>query len=175
MVISGEAKDLETAIERYQDSPIGVRSKVRMLTVSAPFHSRLMATIEPGFRSLLFDASSEWDASKSDAVVSNTSGTMHDGTRDGLIDRLTRQISGTVQWVDNMTTLCALPANRVIEVGPGRPLRGFFRGMATHLNDRPIDSITNLVSAQRALSSKDDQEDVVTLPSVAPTTAQLST
>ena len=85
VVVSGEAKDVETAIERYQDSPVGVRSKVRMLAVSAPFHSRLMATIEPGFRSLLFDASTNWDASASASVVSNT-GNMHDGTKE-LIDQ----------------------------------------------------------------------------------------
>jgi len=158
VVISGEANDVQTAVERYQDSPVGVRSKVRMLTVSAPFHSRLMANIEPGFRSLLFDASRSWTASHSQQVVSNTTGNMHDGSLDGLIDRLTQQISGTVRWVDNMVTLCELDADRVIEIGPGRPLRGFFRGMSQQLADRPVDSITNLVSAERALAIAADQE-----------------
>ena len=177
VVISGSASDVQTAVERYQDSPIGVRSKVRMLTVSAPFHSRLMAGIEPGFRSLLFDASRNWNAENSTCVVSNTSGTMHDGCLEGLVDRLTKQISGTVRWVDNMITLCDLPGDRVIEIGPGRPLRGFFRGMSEQLQDRPLEAITNLTSAQRALATATAQtEDVIdSLPSVAPRVAQPST
>ncbi len=164
VVISGEASDVQTAIERYQDSPVGMRSKVRMLTVSAPFHSRLMAGIEPGFRSLLFDATSTWNAAQSTVVVSNTTGQMHDGTSEGLVERLTQQVSGTVRWVDNMTTLCTLDADRVIEIGPGRPLRGFFRGMDDQLQGRPLDAITNLVSAERALALPVDQE-----PQEAPT------
>jgi [acyl-carrier-protein] S-malonyltransferase/trans-AT polyketide synthase/acyltransferase/oxidoreductase domain-containing protein len=173
VVISGEVNDVQTAIERYQDSPVGMRSKVRMLTVSAPFHSQLMSGIEPGFRSLLFDASSSWDAPKSRVVVSNTTGEMHDGTIEGLVERLTKQISGTVRWVDNMITLCALDADRVIEIGPGRPLRGFFRGMSDHLQDRPLDSITNLVSAQRALPIPEDRGSQP-IPAASPPTAPIS-
>jgi len=141
-----------------------------------PFHSRLMKTIEPGFRSLLFDASRRWNAENSACVVSNTSGNLHDGSLDGLVDRLTKQISGTVRWVDNMITLCSLPADQVIEIGPGRPLRGFFRGVSEHLQDRPLDAITNLTSAQRTLAVPSTLQDVVeTLPPVAPTIAQPST
>lgn len=175
IVISGEAGDIQTAVERYQDSPIGVRSKVRMLSVSAPFHSRLMQPIEPGFRSLLFDASRSWNAGASIKVVSNTTGEMHDGTLDNLVEQLTKQISGTVRWVDNMTTLCGLPADRVIEIGPGRPLRGFFRGMREQMQDRPLEAITNLTSAQRALVTPTDQDDVVSHAGVAPAIAQPST
>ena len=169
VVISGTADDVQTAIERYQDSPVGVRSKVRMLTVSAPFHSRLMGNIEPGFRSLLFDSSRSWTASPSQRVASNTSGQLHEGDMEGLIDRLTRQISGTVRWVDNMVTLCSLDAKRIIEIGPGRPLRGFFRGMSEHVGDRPVDSITNLVSAERALAKAEAQEEAATFSEPLPT------
>jgi len=42
-------------------------------------------------------------------------------------------------------------AERVIEVGPGRPLRGFFRGMEM-LGDTPLDAVTNLTSAHHAFS-----------------------
>jgi [acyl-carrier-protein] S-malonyltransferase len=178
VVISGEANDVQTAVERYQDSPVGMRSKIRMLTVSAPFHSRLMATIEPGFRSLLFDATSNWNANKSQVVVSNITGRMHDGTIEGLVERLTKQISGTVRWVDNMVTLCGLDADRVIEIGPGRPLRGFFRGMGEHLQERPLDAITNLVSAQRALATDAEQASQPSpsaSPPAAPTSVQPST
>lgn len=153
VVISGEATAVEMATERYRDRPEGMSAKVRMLSVSAPFHSRMMAPIEPGFASLLFDASQEWSVEPSRCVTSNTSGRFHDGTREGLVDRLTRQISGTVRWVDNMVALCSLGPDRIIEVGPGRPLRGFFRGLGDGLGNATLDAITNLSSARRALAT----------------------
>ena len=156
VVISGEAGAVQTATERYQDLTEGMRAKIRMLTVSAPFHSRMMAEIEPGFRSLLYDAATHWNASNSRIVASNTTGAMHDGDLEGLIDRLTRQISGTVRWVDNMQTLCALAPSRIIEIGPGRPLRGFFRGMGDALGEASLDAITNLSSARRTLQVEDE-------------------
>ena len=41
--------------------------------------TRMMAEIEPGFRSLLYDAATHWNASNSRIVASNTTGAMHDG------------------------------------------------------------------------------------------------
>ena len=153
VVISGEAGAVQTATERYQDQTEGMRAKIRMLNVSAPFHSRMMAEIEPGFRSLLYDAATHWNAGNSRIVASNTTGEMHDGDLEGLIDKLTRQISSTVRWVDNMRTLCATKPDRIIEIGPGRPLRGFFRGLGDDLGAASLDAITNLSSARRTLQT----------------------
>jgi [acyl-carrier-protein] S-malonyltransferase len=150
VVISGQAADVDTAVSRYQASPAGARARIRMLTVSAPFHSRLMAPIERGFRTLLSEVSTGWDVAKSAQVASNTTGGLHDGTQTRLLDNLTRQISGTVRWVDNMHTLLSAAPDRVVEIGPGRPLRGFFRGLGDALGDRPLDAVTNLASAQHA-------------------------
>ena len=154
VVISGEAGDVQTAVERFQDTEIGMRAKVRMLAVSAPFHSSLMKPIEAGFRSVLFDATTCWTPERSTTVASNTTGAMHTGTRDGLIEQLTRQISGTVRWVDNMNALIAMAPERILEIGPGRPLRGFFRGVHGTIGEIQLESITNLVSARRALGVK---------------------
>ena len=148
VVISGATADVQLAVDRYRSTPAGSSAKVRMLPVSAPFHSRLMAPIEADFRALL--AELDWSAPASAAVVSNTSGTMHDGSLGGLLDRLTAQISGTVRWVDCMQTLLQ-QADRVIEVGPGRPLRGFFRSLE-ELSQTPLHAVTNLPSARHALS-----------------------
>ena len=168
VVVSGLDSDVQTAVERYQDTPEGAHAKIRMLTVSAPFHSRLMQPIEPGFRSLLFDSAVNWTPEKSRTVVSNTTGKMHDGTANGLIDRLTCQISQTVRWVDNMNTLCALRPERIIEIGPGRPLRGFFRGMKDNLGDASLSAITNLSSARRALEEVEPSRPQALPPRAAP-------
>ncbi len=147
VVISGAASDVDEAVVRFRSTPTGGAAKIRMLQVSAPFHSQLMAPIEPGFREVLSKAG--WDAAASTQVVSNTTGAMHDGSLQGLLDRLTAQISGTVRWVDCMHTLLK-GAGRIIEVGPGRPLRGFFRGLAA-TGETPLHAITNLASARHAL------------------------
>jgi [acyl-carrier-protein] S-malonyltransferase/trans-AT polyketide synthase/acyltransferase/oxidoreductase domain-containing protein len=148
VVISGATADVQLAVDRYRSTPAGRSAKVRMLQVSAPFHSRLMAPIEADFRALL--AGLSWSAPASAMVVSNTSGTMHDGSLQGLLERLTGQISGTVRWVDCMLTLLQ-QADRIIEVGPGRPLRGFFRSLE-ELGQTPLHAVTNLPSARHALS-----------------------
>jgi len=155
VVISGETKDIQTAVARYTDRPESTDAQFRPLTVSAPFHSRLMATIEPGFRALLSESAPSWTAELSHSVVSNTTGNWHTGSPDALIDALTLQISNTVRWVDNMTVLLNRQPNHIIEIGPRRTLRGFFRAM-TNTGDNPLgntelESITNLSSAQRVL------------------------
>ena len=145
VVISGSKKHMETAIERIQASPAGARCRAKLLNVSAPFHSRLMASIEPPFRIALESSLPKWTPEASRTVLSNTTGDFHDGNAEGLVDRLTRQISGTVCWVQNMHSVVDIEPDLIVEVGPGRPLRGFFRGI-----DQTVVSITNLVSAQRA-------------------------
>jgi malonyl CoA-acyl carrier protein transacylase len=149
VVISGAAADINTALERYQRTEAGRQARTRALAVSAPFHSRLMAPIEADFHARLKEIA--WNGPPSARVTSNATGQMHDGSVSGLTERLTAQISGTVRWVDNMHTLLAASPARIIEIGPGRPLRGFFRTMGSALGDRPLDAITNLVSARRAL------------------------
>ena len=147
-MISGDAGDIDVAIERLLSTPAAEGARARKLNVSAPFHSRLMATIEPSFRDALEASAEHWTPDESARVLSNTSGEIHDGSRDGLIERLCRQISGEVRWTQNMNVIVNHEPSRIIEVGPGRPLRGFFRGIGAS-----VTSITNVVSARRALLS----------------------
>lgn len=146
VVISGAAQDVREAIARVEASPALAGARAKLLDVSAPFHSRLMATIEPGFRDLLASSSATWDASAARAVVSNYTGGFHTGQTADLIDALTRQISGGVRWMDNMAALLAAGPGRVLEVGPNRPLRGFFRAVGAE-----VEAIFNLTTARRVL------------------------
>ena len=131
IVISGRTEDLRIAESR-------IDAKLTPLAVSAPFHSRMMRPIEDPFRDVL--RSAPWgDAG---AVLSNFTGTWHDSLEDSLV----RQISGRVRWVDNMR---ALEGMRVVEVGPSRPLRAFFRAMGV-----TIESVTNVTTAQRLVDQR---------------------
>jgi malonyl CoA-acyl carrier protein transacylase len=148
IVISGNAEDIDVALQRLLSTTAAEGARARKLNVSAPFHCRLMASIEPAFREALEASADRWASKESCRVLSNTSGALHDGSREGLVERLCRQISGEVRWTQNMKVIVNHEPRRIIEVGPGRPLRGFFRGIG-----ESVISITNLVSARRALLS----------------------
>jgi len=145
LVLSGPIADVQAAGECVTtDASCGV-DKVVELEVSAPFHSWMMASIEPAFAEVLEKASGAWDTSRAGCVTSNLTGGFHDSDAAGIRERLVGQLSGTVRWRDNMTTLAAEPAS-IFEVGPSRPLRGFFRSVGVD-----VVSVVDLRSAERAL------------------------
>lgn len=120
--------------------------RVVRLTVSAPFHSRQMKSIEEEFRSALLKASDGIDGAKAQRVLSNWTGTFHSGDTTELIDALTRQVSGTVRWRENMETIKqTIECGSVLEIGPDRPLRGFFKAAGVN-----ITSVVDVRTAQRA-------------------------
>jgi [acyl-carrier-protein] S-malonyltransferase/trans-AT polyketide synthase/acyltransferase/oxidoreductase domain-containing protein len=145
IVLSGLAEDVAVAESRLAD---GEGRRLVALDVSAPFHSPHMAGIEPAFAAVLEAASGGWDASRAPAVTSNLTGGFHDADPAALCGRLVRQISGTVRWRSNMAAL-ADGSIRIVEVGPGRPLRGFFKAVGV-----TIESITDVRSATRILAGE---------------------
>lgn len=145
IVLSGRRADIDVAEERLRGQLTTVR--LRRLTVSAPFHSRLMRPIEDGFRILLDGSAGTWSADKTGSVLSNYTGAVYPPNDvSAVVDGLARQISGTVRWVDNMRVISG-ECMRIVEVGPRRPLRGFFRTIGVS-----VDAITNLTMARRALT-----------------------
>ena len=144
VVLSGRAQDVCEAERRLGDA--GGALRLVALDVSAPFHSPLMAPIEPAFEAVL--AGAQLDVAGAASVTSNLTGGFHDADATLLRARLVRQISGTVRWQDNMRALTEGPTT-VIEIGPGRPLRAFFKaiGVAVH-------SIIDIRSAERVATAK---------------------
>ncbi|AKU95801.1 Malonyl CoA-acyl carrier protein transacylase [Labilithrix luteola] len=126
IVLSGKRADVERAASRIACSVPGV--ELVPLNVSAPFHSRMMRGIESAFRAELDAVAGELAFERAGAVTSNLTGGFHVADREAVLDALTRQISGTVDFIANMRVL-ASAADRICEVGPGRPLRGFFRAI----------------------------------------------
>ncbi|WCL50177.1 ACP S-malonyltransferase [Leptospira sp. GIMC2001] len=127
VVISGKTEFIETACkllsELYPDMNI-----VR-LTVSAPFHSSLIRSIEEDFRKYIIQFPFNFEnASK---VLSNYTGEFH--TQDSLIDNLVSQISGSVDWITNMHRLLELGVE-ILEVGPNRVLGKFFLSLGKEVN-----------------------------------------
>lgn len=138
IVLSGRAADVEKARELIEADG----RRCVPLNVSAPFHSRFMREVEEKFASAL--AGVVLRPENAARVASNYTGKFHSPDAAAIRENLLRQISGTVRWVDNMRELAAR-ADRIVEVGPGRPLSGFFReiGVSTL-------SIMNLRGAEKA-------------------------
>lgn len=143
VVLSGGAEAVKAGGARIAALLAGTPHEVIALNVSAPFHSRLMRGIETEFRAVLMDAAPRLHPERAGVVTSNLTGAFHQPALAPLVDALVRQISGPVDWIGNMAALMA-KASRIIEVGPHRPLRGFFKSAG-----RDIVSIINVKTAEK--------------------------
>jgi malonyl CoA-acyl carrier protein transacylase len=146
IVLSGSATDMDAACASVRAAASGIDLELVPLSVSAPFHSRRMRVIEPELRSVLEDASPRIDASRATHVTSNFNGGFHSGALPDLLDALTHQTSGLVDWMANMEAISGA-ADQIFEVGPGRPLRGFFRTIG-----REVTAILSVKAAEKALA-----------------------
>jgi len=144
VVISGEAKYMSEAETRLTDV-LAKDQPVRFvqLNVSAPFHSRFMSPIEESFAETLRQFEAGMAAEKATGVTSNYTGGFHADDKAEIIRNLVSQLSSTVKWMDNMCELSS-QAEKIYEVGPGRPLQAFFQTM-----DIECSSVTALSAAER--------------------------
>jgi [acyl-carrier-protein] S-malonyltransferase/trans-AT polyketide synthase/acyltransferase/oxidoreductase domain-containing protein len=144
VVISGEAVAMPEAEARLQEG-LAKNGPFRFiqLNVSAPFHSRFMSTIVEPFGDTLRTVGKKIDQESSITVTSNFRGGFHSGLYEDLIKNLVSQLNHSVLWVDNMKSL-ASRASTIYEIGPGRPLRDFFKTLNINCT-----SITTLSMAER--------------------------
>ncbi len=126
VVLSGERLDLEKAMTIIENSFDKEELRLIPLNVSAPFHSRFMQEVAEEFKTFLLQFKADINTSNLDKVQSNYLGTFYQKDSDMLIDSLTKQLSGRVRWRDNMSSLLE-KTEKIIEIGPQRPLKGFFK------------------------------------------------
>jgi [acyl-carrier-protein] S-malonyltransferase/trans-AT polyketide synthase/acyltransferase/oxidoreductase domain-containing protein len=144
IVISGRADAMPKAEARLQEALAKDRPfRFIPLNVSAPFHSRFMSTIVEPFEEILRAVGKGIVQDKSLTVTSNFRGIFHSGLYEDLIYNLVAQLNHSVLWVDNMKAL-ASHADMIYEVGPGRPLRDFFKTI-----NIACTSITTLAAAEK--------------------------
>lgn len=148
IVISGHASALPEAAVRITDV-IDEDAEMRFvpLNVSAPFHSRFMRPVEREFSDLLRALGDDVDAQKAIAVTSNYTGKFHTRYREDLLCYLTYQLGSKVRWWENMDAIAA-EADTIYEIGPGRPLRDFFKTIGVNCL-----SVTTLSAATRIFGS----------------------
>jgi len=125
VVLSGRKSDLDAAAVTIRTIEGFARARCLPLKVSGPFHSRWMKPAGDALRVLLEVDSETWRSDGATRVTCNVSGSMHTADTTAIVDLLARQVSAPVRWLDNMKAL-ADRADRVVELGPGKPLRAFF-------------------------------------------------
>ncbi len=148
VVISGELQAIDEAEKRLTQSFSADKIfRFIRLNVSAPFHSRLMKTIESRFADTLEKFGNGMSAQTASEVTSNYTGGFHPNDVSEVKKNLVNQISNTVNWRKNMQALTE-KAEGIYEVGPGRPLRDFFRTTGI-----TCQSVTGLNAAEKVFNA----------------------
>lgn len=147
VVVSGEAAALPEVEKKIAqvfqtDKPY----RFVQLNVSAPFHSRFMKKIEEPFLNTLKEAGGNLNPQNAFKVTSNFTGSFHKNDVASIRGNLVNQLSNTVNWRENMQCLAA-NSKEVFEIGPGRPLRDFFKTIGV-----TCQSITGLAAAEKVFA-----------------------
>ncbi|MEN6487307.1 MAG: ACP S-malonyltransferase, partial [Smithella sp.] len=144
IVISGQASALPEA-EKILSQALAGEKPFRFveLKVSAPFHSRFMKPIAEPFSQTFKEVGTGLTPGNAPKVTSNFTGGFHSDSASEIIDNMVNQLSNAVKWRENMQVLAAR-ATEIYEIGPGRPLREFFKTINV-----TCQSITGLAAAEK--------------------------
>jgi len=148
IVVSGERTAIDEAEKRLEQKfPEGKPFRYIRLNVSAPFHSRMMRTIEKRFTETLEELAGGMQPQNAFSVTSNFTGSFHKSDVSEIKSNLVNQLSNAVRWRQNMQVLTE-KVQEIYEVGPGRPLRDFFKTIGV-----TCQSITGLNAAEKVFKA----------------------
>jgi [acyl-carrier-protein] S-malonyltransferase len=145
-VISGALPAVEQTIVLLKSK--GVRRAV-MLPVSAPFHCSLM---QPAQEEVARVLAALQLADPRIPVAANVTGSLVT-TAAAASDALTRQVTGTVRWVDCVESLKSAGADLCIEVGPGKVLCGLLKQIDPALKALNVEDTASLEATLAELKS----------------------
>lgn len=144
VVLSGYSQEVKAAVTDIETTFLNHSLKIVYLNVNTPFHSRYMKKIEAPFKEYLLQFKNKFNTNNLTNVISNYIGEFYpDTTIELLVEYLTKQISGSIKWQQNMNALLKRTKN-ILEIGPTATLRGFFKPIGIN-----ISSITNINSLNK--------------------------
>jgi [acyl-carrier-protein] S-malonyltransferase len=127
IVITGLASTVEKACQMLTEAGC---KKVIPLDVSGAFHSSLMRSAADKFSQVLASAPLKVMDIK---VVANVNGKPQQ-TPQEVLENLPKQIYSSVQWVDSVKFMAADGVTDMVEIGPGRVLKGLIRKIDPAVN-----------------------------------------
>lgn len=144
VVIAGDSDAVDRACDLLKER--GAKRAIR-LNVSAPFHCALMM---PAQRRLEADLGQISYAPFQIPVVHNVDAEINeDETK--VADKLTRQVSSPVKWLESIQTLIACGVDIFVEVGPGKVLSGLVKQIDRGVRILNVENTESLRSTQETL------------------------
>lgn len=120
VVIAGNTEAVDRACEILKER--GAKRAIK-LNVSAPFHCGLMM---PAQERLAVDLAGLQYSDFAFPIVHNVDAAVNDAAA-AVCDKLTRQVSSPVKWMQSVGTLTSNGVEKFIEIGPGKVLSGLVR------------------------------------------------
>lgn len=145
-IVAGQKKCIEKAIPDFER----MGATVKPLAVSIASHCAMMDDILSDFREELarytFDTPHRM-------VLANVDGQAYQGNCD-IQEKLVKQLVMPVQWVDIMRRFNRERVTHVIEFGPKKALRNFFKTDYPEINSYSIDAEDDMLVIDELLNSK---------------------
>ncbi len=134
VVISGTPEAVKKIVDKVK------AKRIMSLNVSGAFHSPLMQEASAQFITVL-DSVRFNDAEV--PVISNVQPTPA-SSKEELKQRLAQQMTGSVRWREIMLQFTQAEITHIIEVGPGKALRGLLKRTCREINLRGVNTLEQL-------------------------------
>lgn len=144
VVIAGNAEAVDRACEMLKEK--GAKRAIK-LNVSAPFHCALMM---PAQERLSTDLVALDYGDFAFPILHNVDAVVNSDAT-AVCDKLTRQVSSPVRWLQTVENMTANGVGKFIEIGPGKVLTGLVRQISkdvTYTNIENTESLRNTLETQ---------------------------
>ena len=133
IVIAGETARVQAAVDAAKERRMG---RTVVLTVSAPFHCRMLQPAAIRLAEALAEVTFHPFAMP---VIANVTATPHPAPHD-VRDLLIAQVASPVRWAESMQYAVVQGCDALIEVGPGKVLAGLCKRIDRRLTAGAADS-----------------------------------
>ncbi|MDM9987396.1 ACP S-malonyltransferase [Bartonella henselae] len=144
IVISGEAKAVETAVEVASQK--GAKRAV-LLPVSAPFHSALMQPAANAMKNALLTVNK---TAPIVPLIANVS-VIPESDPERIVSLLVQQVTGRVRWRETIEWISANGVNTLFEIGSGKVLTGLARRINKDIKALTVGTAEEIEAALRVL------------------------
>ncbi len=144
VVIAGNAEAVDRACEILKEK--GAKRAIK-LNVSAPFHCALMM---PAQERLSADLAELQYGEFAFPILHNIDAAVNSDAA-AVCDKLTRQVSSPVRWLQTVENMAANGVEKFIEIGPGKVLTGLVKQInkeAVYANIENTESLRNTLETQ---------------------------
>ncbi|TDR89231.1 ACP S-malonyltransferase [Enterovirga rhinocerotis] len=145
VVVSGH----KAAVERAAALAQAKGGRGMMLTVSAPFHCRLMAPAAEAMQAALSETTISTPVVPVVANVEAAAISAPEAIRDALV----RQVTGTVRWRESVAAMAADGVTDFVEVGAGKVLTGLVKRIAAGARAAPFGQPSDLDAVRPLLGA----------------------